>query len=145
MVEFLAVKKSLQLRRPAQEIFVAEVCSAKFCRIQINEGKSGKVSFSKKSGRPNKKQKVQIKELTIQVGVMDDSLKIKRGKTIPLKVNSLATHDEILAAAKKKHGAFNKRFDREGNYQLVFKDGRRVNFIPGTDPPESFEFCSSTV
>ena len=69
---------------------------------------------------------------------MDDFLKIKRGETIPLKVNSLATHDEILAAAIKKHGDFNKRFDSEGNYQLVFKDGRRVNFIPGTDPPESF-------
>ena len=69
---------------------------------------------------------------------MDDFLKIKRGETIPLKVNSLATHEEILAAAIKKHGDFNKRFDIEGNYQLVFKDGTKVNFIPGTDPPESF-------
>ena len=39
---------------------------------------------------------------------MDDFLKIKRGETIPLKVNSLATHDENLAAAIKKHGDFNK-------------------------------------
>ena len=69
---------------------------------------------------------------------MDDFLIIKCGETIPLKVNSLATHDEILAAAIKKHGDFNKCFDNEGNYQPVFRDGRRVNFIPGTDPPESF-------
>ena len=100
--------------------------------------------FLKKSARTNKKRKVQIKEVTIEVGVMEDFQKIKRGETIPLKVNSLATHDKILAAAIKK-GDFNKRFDSEGNYQLFFKDGRRINFIPGTDPPESFEFCSSTV
>jgi hypothetical protein len=48
-----------------------------------------------------KKRKVQVKEVTIQVGVMDDCLKSKR-ETIALKVNSLTTHDEILAAAIKK-------------------------------------------
>jgi hypothetical protein len=69
---------------------------------------------------------------------MDDCLKIKHGETIPLKVNLLATQDEILATAIKKHGDFNKRFDSEANYQLIFKDGSNVNFIPGTDPPESF-------
>ena len=100
--------------------------------------KNDKVFFLKKSGGRNKKRKVQTKEVTIQVGVLDDFLKIKRGETIPLKVNSLATHEEILAAAIKKHGDFNKRFYIEGNYQLVFKDGTKVNFIPGTDPPESF-------
>jgi hypothetical protein len=106
--------------------------------FQINERKREANFFSKKSSRPNKKRKVQVKEVTIQVGVMDDCLKIKRGETIPLKVNSLATHDEILAAAIKKHDDFNKRFDSESNYQLIFKDGSNVNFIPGTDPPESF-------
>ena len=50
----------------------------------------------------------------------------------------MATHEEILAAPIKKHGDFNKRFDIEGNYQLIFKDGNKVNFISGTDPPESF-------
>ena len=109
-----------------------------FAAFKSTKEKERQSFFSKKSGGPNKKRKVQIREVTIQVGVMDDFLKIKRGETIPLKVNSLATHDEILAAAIKKHGDFNKRFDSEGNYQLVFKDGRRVNFIPGTDPPESF-------
>ena len=67
---------------------------------------------------------------------MDDFLKVKRGETIPLEV--MATHEEILPAAIKKHGDFNKCFESERNYQLVFKDGTKVNFIPGTDRPESF-------
>ena len=109
-----------------------------FAAFKSTKEKERQSFFSKKSGGRNKKRKVQTKEVTIQVGVMDDFLKIKRGETIPLKVNSLVTHEEILAAAIKKHGDFNKRFDIEGNYQLVFKDGTKVNFIPGTDPPESF-------
>lgn len=109
-----------------------------FAAFKSRKEKERQSFFSKKSGGPNKKRKVQTKEVTIQVGVMDDFLKIKRGETIPLKVNSLATHDEILAAAIKKHADFNKRFDSALNYQLVFKDGSKANFIPGTDPPESF-------
>ena len=142
MMELLAVKKSLKLHRPTQ---VAEQANSP-CRGLLSQGAAFKSTkekerqnlFSKKSGRRNKKRKVQTKEVTIQVGVMDDFLKIKRGETIPLKVNLLATHEEILAAAIKKHGDFNKRFDIEGDYQLVFKDGTKVNFIPGTDPPKSF-------
>jgi hypothetical protein len=109
-----------------------------FAAFKSTKEKERQSFFSKKSSGPNKKRKVQVKEVIIQVGVIDDCLKIKRGETIPLKVNSLATHDEILAAAIKKHGDFNKRFDSESNYQLIFKDGSNVNFIPGTDPPESF-------
>lgn len=109
-----------------------------FAAFKATKEKERQNFFSKKSAGPNKKRKVQVKEVTIQVGVMDDCHKIKRGETLPLKVNSLATHDEILAAAIKKHGDFNKRFDSESTYQLIFKDGSNVNFIPGTDPPESF-------
>ena len=50
----------------------------------------------------------------------------------------MATHEEILAEAIKKHGDFNKCLESERNYQQVFKDGTKVNFIPGTDRPESF-------
>ena len=109
-----------------------------FAAFKSSKEKERRSFFSKKSAGPNKKRKVQTKEVTIQVGVMDDFLKIKRGETIPLKVNSLATYDEIVVAAIKKHSDLNKRFDCATNYQLVFKDGSKVNFIPGTDPPESF-------
>ena len=45
-----------------------------------------------------------------------------------------------LAAATKKHGDFNRRFENDNgsNYMLAFKDGGDIEFIPGTDPPEPF-------
>lgn len=94
--------------------------------------------FFKKSCSSSKKRKVLEKQVNIQIGVMDDCLKIKRGETIPLNINCLATAEEIQAAAKQKHFNFNKRFNSEANYHLVFRDGSKVEFIPGTDPPETF-------
>ncbi len=95
-------------------------------------------SFSRKSMSKNKKRKIQEKEVTIQVGVMDDNFKVKRGETIPLKVASSATAHVILAAAIKKQSDFNKHFDNGIIYVLVFKDGTDIEVIPGTDPPEQF-------
>ena len=44
----------------------------------------------------------------------------------------------ILKSAVEKHATFNKRFNRKFKYALVFKDGREVATIPGTDPEEPF-------
>ncbi len=76
--------------------------------------------------------------MTIQVSVMDDNFKVKRGETIPLKVALSTTAHVILAAAIKKQSDFNKRFDNGIIYVLVFKDGTNIEVIPGTDPPEQF-------
>ena len=88
----------------------------------------------------NKKRKIEDKEVTIQVGVMNEHFKVKRGETIPLKISSTASAHTILAAATKKHGDFNRRFENDNgsNYMLAFKDGGDIEFIPGTDPPEPF-------
>ena len=89
MMKFLTVKKSLKLRRPAQQ--ANSRCRGLLCQVLPHSDqrrkKSGKVFFRKRVGNQTKKRKVQIKEVAIQVGVMDDFLKIKRGETIPLKVN----------------------------------------------------------
>ena len=80
---------------------VADVCSTKFCRIQINEGKrAAKFFFRKRLENETKNEMLGERKL-----VLDEFLKI----------NSLATHEEILAAAIKKHGDFKKRYDSEGN------------------------------
>jgi hypothetical protein len=94
----------------------------------------------KKSATINQKRKIEDKEVTIQVGVMNEHFKVKRGETIPLKISSTASADTILAAATKKHGDFNRRFENDNgsNYMLAFKDGGDIEFIPGTDPPEPF-------
>ena len=97
-------------------------------------------SFSKKSATINQKRKIEDKEVTIQVGVMNEHFKVKRGETIPLKISSTASAHTILAAATKKHGDLNRRVENDNgrNYMLVFKDGGDIEFIPGTDPPEPF-------
>ena len=91
--------------------------------------------YRKKGGEKTSNDETQV---TIQVGVMKDRSKIKRGETIPVKVMSSATPSDILQAAQKKHEAFNKRFHKGGNYRLVYKDGSEVKFIPGTNPEEPF-------
>jgi hypothetical protein len=90
-------------------------------------------SFSKKSATINQKRKIEDKEVTIQVGVMNEHFKVKRGETIPLKISSTASAHTILAAATKKHGDFNRHFENDNgsNYMLVFKDGGDIEFIPG--------------
>jgi hypothetical protein len=43
---------------------------------------------------------------------MDEYFKVKRGETIPLKISSTTSAHTILAAAIKKHGDFNRRFEK---------------------------------
>ncbi|XP_028408712.1 G2/M phase-specific E3 ubiquitin-protein ligase-like [Dendronephthya gigantea] len=131
-------KRELENLKTTNKLSLPSFALPSFAAFKTSKEKERQSFFSKKSGRLNKKRKVQVKEVCIQVGVMDDCLKIKRGETLPLKVNSMAMYDEILAAAIKKHRDFNKRFDSESNYQLVFKDGGDATTIPGTDPVESF-------
>ena len=110
-----------------------------FAAFKATKEKERQNSFSTNSTRTkNKKRKTKDQQVTIQVGVMDEFFKVKRGETIPLKLATSSTADVILAAAMKTHSDFNKRFDDGGNYALVFKDGSCVEFIPGTDPPELF-------
>ena len=89
-------------------------------------------------GKDKKKKRVQIETVSIQVGVMDENKSLKRGETLPLKISSTATPNEILEAAVSKHSTFNKRFDNKMKYRLLFRDGSAVKSIPGTSPEEPF-------
>ena len=69
---------------------------------------------------------------------MKEMCQVKRGQWLPLKVRSNSTADEILKAGIEKHTLFNKLFNLNVKYKLVFKDGSDASNIPGTNPQESF-------
>ena len=103
--------------------------------------KSGKENerspfFVRKKGA--KRAKANESEVKITIGIMDDIDKIKRGESIPLKVSPSSSPEEILKLSVEKYATFNKRFNRKFKYALVFKVGREVATIPGTDPEEPF-------
>lgn len=85
-----------------------------------------------------KKKRIEVESVIIRVGVMNHDMTTKRGETLPVKVPSDATSDAIADAAVVKHTAFNKRFQRNADYHLMFKDGSEVKFVPGTSPVEPF-------
>lgn len=85
-----------------------------------------------------KKKRIAIESVLIRVEVMNQDMTPRRGETLPVKVPSSATPDEIVQAAVAKHTAFNKRFQHDANYRLTFKDGTEVRFVPGISPAEPF-------
>ena len=89
-------------------------------------------------GKDKKKRRVETQMVVIHVGVMGDDGKPKRCETLPVSVSTSATPKDIVEAAVAKHAAFNKRFNGNSTYRLVFRDGDKVSFIPGTIPAEPF-------
>ena len=77
-------------------------------------------------------------DVVIYIGLMKEMCQVKRGEWLPLKIRSSATRDDILKAAVEKHTLFNKLFNPNVKYKLVFKDGSDASKIPGSDPEESF-------
>ena len=77
-------------------------------------------------------------DVVIYIGLMKEMCQVKRGEWLPLKIRSSATRDDILKAAVEKHTLFNKLFNPNVQYKLVFKDGCDASKIPGSDPEESF-------
>ena len=99
-----------------------------------------KTFFARKPHAGHKKRKVDDEMVTINVGVMKEKGVIKRGETLPLKVPSTASAEDIRLAAVKKHTLFmNSRFiHSQCEYFLAFKDGSEVKHIPGVGPEEPF-------
>ena len=98
-----------------------------------------KTFFARKAHAGHKKRKVDDEMVTINVGVMKEKGVIKRGETVPLKVPSTASAEDIRLAAVKKHTLFNSRFiHSQCEYILAFKDGSEVKHIPGVGPEEPF-------
>ena len=98
-----------------------------------------KTFFARKAHAGHKKRKVDDEMVTINMGVMKEKGVIKRGETLPVKVPSTASAEDIRLAAVKKHTLFNSRFiHSQSEYILAFKDGSEVKHIPGVGPEEPF-------
>ena len=86
-----------------------ETTTAPFSLPNFHTFKSQKESERKtffariKAHAGHKKRKVDDEMVTINVGVMKEKGVIKRGETLPLKVPSTASAEDIRLAAVKKH------------------------------------------
>ena len=111
------MKRSRLKYPPAVQVVAADSqcqcfpCQA-FAPLKPRKKRNKKIRFPKRVPL-NKKRKIEGKEVTIQVGVMNEHFKVKRVETIPLKISSTASAHTILAAAIKKHDDFNRRFEND--------------------------------
>ena len=96
-------------------------------------------------GKEQKKRHIEAQSVVILVGIMGANKKPKRCETLPVSVQTTATPEAMVEAAVTKHVAFNKRFNGDLTYRLVYRDGTKVRHIPGTNPPERYAFCFKLV
>ena len=82
------------------------------------------------------KGKAVEENVTIQVGQMtfNSRLKPSRGR-LPLIVRENASVSLILSTAVKKYGDFEKSFNKDREYVLLYPDGSEVVTVPGTTEP----------
>ena len=89
-----------------------------------------KTSFAPAVG---KKRKVE-ENVMISIGLKHLSqgkLKTVYGKRLPLTVVKKATYANILEKATEKFKAFDRNFDSEKEYVLLYDDGQSAQFMPG--------------
>ena len=85
-------------------------------------------SSKKSKSNPNE-------EVTVFIGIKrlkDGSLKTVKGKRLPIRVPKSATCKLILQKAIEKMTAFDRSFDADEQYDLLFEDGSTALFMPGT-------------
>lgn len=86
-------------------------------------------------------QKSTIVEIKVGLaGQTDGVIKLRRGKTQIITVNSLAKKEDILQKAKAKHASFDQSFDDTFQYTLLYSDFREVVNVPGAN--ETFQLSS---
>ena len=81
-----------------------------------------------------KKNKNQDEQVTVFIGVkqlVGEDLKTVRGKRLPICVPKSASYAVILEKAKEKYKAFDRKFDSENKYVLLYEDGSQAQFMPG--------------
>ena len=100
--------------------------------ISFDEFKKRKTS-SRSSFIESKSKKNKNDTATIQVGLMkfDGKLRPVRGR-LPLTVSENATVSFIVTAAVEKYTAFDKAFDKDREYTLLYPDDAEVVNVPGT-------------
>ena len=95
-------------------------------------------SFNVRAKDKKRRRIVEEQPVVILVGILGENKKPKRCETLPVSVLPSATPAAVVEAAVAKQNAFNKRFNGNLNYRLVFRDGSQAISIPGTNPPEPF-------
>jgi len=87
--------------------------------------------------RPKKKVKVNPDEIvTINIGQMrncENDLKAIWGKRLPIQVVKSAGYARILSKGMEKWAAFDRKFDPEEDYVLLFEDGSHAVYLPGQE------------
>ena len=91
--------------------------------------------------RKNGKRKRVAEDVTINIGlkkIADGDLKTIWGKRLPITVAKTAAHFQVLEKAVAKWAAFDRNFDSEKDYVLLYEDGSSALFMPG-EKKEFFE------
>ena len=85
--------------------------------------------------RPKKKAKVgQNENITINIGLMrlsGNDLKPVWGKRLPIQVLKTADYARILSQGIEKWVAFNRKFDGEEHFLLLYEGGSCALSLPG--------------
>ena len=93
----------------------------------------------------SKGQKSTQKSTNVEIKVglaaqTDGVIKLRRGKTQIITVNSLANKEDIMQKAKAKHASFDQSFDDTLQYSLLYPNFREVVNVPGTN--EKFQLST---
>ena len=87
--------------------------------------------------RPKKKVKVNPEEnVTINIGLMRNTgndLKPIWGKRLPIQVPKSAGYARIMSKGIEKWQAFDRKFDPEEDYVLLYEDGSHALSLPGQE------------
>ena len=87
--------------------------------------------------RSKKKIKVNPDEnVTINIDLMrmaDTDLKPVWGKRLPIQVPKSASYARILSQGIDKWVAFDRKFDGEEDYVVLYEDGSHAIFLPGQE------------
>ncbi len=96
--------------------------------------KSKTSNKSESQGPSKKKAKVQDQNVTINIGMkrlVDEALKNVHGKRLPLTISKDSNYAHILEKAVPKFKAFDRNFNHEVEYVLLYDDGQCAQFMPG--------------
>lgn len=85
--------------------------------------------------KKNKKTKSGNQDVTINIGqtkFVDGDLKIIWGKRLPISLSRNATYAQILEKGVEKWKVFDRKFNGEDSYALLYEDGSYARFMPGS-------------
>ena len=101
------------------------------------KGKTRKRSCSSEfQTKKNKKEKTIVHpDVTINIGqkkFVNGEIKTVWGKRLPISVSRNATYAQVLQKGVEKWTAFDRNFNGDENYDLLYQDGSHAQFMPGS-------------